>query len=97
MELLKNKLCFIIKKIGSSKWSLLIIVLSLSFVILHRYSNHQREEVIEVRGTRFSIAKDKDFLSCVYSQLECYNEKAGASRKIIIDSCGDIGACNTLK
>lgn len=97
MEALKNKLCFIIKKIGSSKWSIFIIGLSLSLIVLHRYSYCQREETIEVHGTRFSVSKDKDFLSCIYSQLVCYNEKAGASRKIIIESCKEINECDLLK
>lgn len=98
MEVLKNKTMELIKIIGSSRWSLFIICISVSLVILHKFSKCTKDEEIQkLESNTFSISKDKDFLSCIYSQLECYNEKAGESRKIIIETCKEISACDTLK
>ena len=46
---------------------------------------------------KISTQKSKNFISCVYEQLECYNKNAGMDKQIILDACKDINYCDEMK
>ena len=51
-------------------------------------------EIIEQPVMRISTEKSKNFLNCIYEQLECYNKNAGLERGIILEACKDIDYCD---
>ena len=50
--------------------------------------------IINQSVTKISTKNSRNFISCIYEQLECYNKNAGLSRKVIIDACKDIDYCD---
>lgn len=51
-------------------------------------------EIINQTVIRISTEKSKNFLNCIYEQLECYNKNAGLERGIILEACKDIDYCD---
>jgi hypothetical protein len=55
------------------------------------------DEVINELSIPMSTEKSKNFLNCIYEQLECYNKNAGSEREIILKICKDINYCDRGK
>lgn len=43
------------------------------------------------------LSKDRDFLTCIYDQLECYDKNLGYLPQEIRSWCGDIKFCDSKK
>ena len=94
---LKDRICLIIKKIGSSKISYAIILISLTVSIFNHFYRPLKKEIIIESKTVFDFSSDRRYLDCVYDQLVCYGDHAGEDRDCILKNCKAVGICDSLK
>lgn len=95
---LKNKVFEIIQKIGSSKISYLLIIISLLIILFNNICHPltKNESVIIHSTTKFDFSNDRNYLTCIYDQLVCYGDHAGENKVDILNSCKEVGVCDSL-
>lgn len=72
----------------------MFVILFLSDIIKGEIKKKTLTEEMVKPNAVVSTKKSKNFLECIYDQLECYNKNAGLSREIIIEACKEIDYCD---
>ena len=55
------------------------------------------EEVVNQPLYRISTQKSKNYVKCIYDQLECYNKNLGYNKVFVLEACKDLDYCETSK
>jgi hypothetical protein len=94
---LKNKVIATLQKICAYKYTYVFIAILFLITLTGGVSRKTFKEETKSPERFIMLGSDRDFLTCVYNQLECYNEYAGSSREKIIERCKEITLCDLLK
>jgi hypothetical protein len=55
------------------------------------------EEVVNQPLYRISTQKSKNYVKCIYEQLECYNKNLGYNKVFVLEACKDLDYCEISK
>jgi hypothetical protein len=78
-----------------------ILVMLVSFSFSYFNSAYKRatltETVVSEPKRRLSTEKSKNFIKCIYEQLECYRANIGIEKSIVLEACKDLDYCEDEK
>ena len=94
---LKDRVSLVIKKIGSSKISYTIILISLTVTVFNHFYRPLKKETVNESKVIFNFSSDRRYLDCIYDQLVCYGDHAGEDRDSTLTNCKVVGICDSLK